>query len=109
MCVELIKQKCDTPSVYRELIETKGGGFHHWGITAADFDREVENYKKQGYTMAFDAALDNGTRFAYFDTVDDLGGMIEFFEPTEIFLGTFAMLEDSARNWDGSDPIRRIS
>ena len=41
MSFELIEQHDDLPSVYREMIETRGYGFHHWGDAGPDLDRDV--------------------------------------------------------------------
>jgi hypothetical protein len=39
MNVELIQPNNDAPSVYREVLEKRGPGFHHWGIATTSFDR----------------------------------------------------------------------
>jgi len=108
MCVELIRQKCDRPSVYQELMQRQGGGFHHWGVIAKDYEKEMADYEQKGIELAFDSSID-GTRFAYYDTVAELGGMIELFEPTKPFLELFEFLAGTAENWDGKDPIRSFS
>jgi hypothetical protein len=37
MNIELIQPNDEHPSVYREWIDRKGYGFHHWGRTTRDF------------------------------------------------------------------------
>lgn len=106
VCVELIKQNCDSPSVYRELLQSKGEGFHHWGVFSESFDRDVTRYREQGHALAFGGTVAIGARFAYMDTVAALGGMIELIEVTPVVRELFAGLEQAARDWDGSDPIR---
>ncbi len=44
MMIELIQEHRPAPSVYRETIEKRGYGFHHWGVATADFDRSVKEY-----------------------------------------------------------------
>jgi len=34
--IELIEQHNDVPSVYRNIAEKRGYGFHHWGVATAD-------------------------------------------------------------------------
>lgn len=108
VCVEVIKQKCDTPSVYRELVDRQGGGFHHWGLFTDDIEADVARYRERGIEVAFNGSVDDGgnTRFAYMDTVAQMGGMIELIEPTSVATGLFSFLESQAGDWDGSDPIR---
>jgi hypothetical protein len=106
VCIELIQQNCKSPSVYRELLDTKGSGFHHWALFAEAFDEAVVRYQQQGHVLAFSGAVAIGGRFAYMDTVAELGGMIELIEATPGVRELFANLENSAREWDGTDPIR---
>src|SRR5208282_5664144 len=47
MMIELIQQYNDAPSVYRETIDKRGYGFHHWGVATSNFDRDVERYRAQ--------------------------------------------------------------
>jgi hypothetical protein len=107
MCVELIKQHDDTPSVFLELLERTGsGGFHHWGIMTEQFDEDVARYQARGYEVAFSGTVAIGDRFAYLDAQKDLGGMIELIKLTPVVKELFGNLEAAASDWDGSDPIR---
>lgn len=106
VCIELIQQNCDSPSVYRELLQSKGEGFHHWGMFSESFDQDVIGYQGDGYELAFSGAVAIGARFAYMDTVAALGGMTELIEVTPVVRELFSGLEQAALNWDGSDPIR---
>ena len=42
MCFELIRQNNHAPSVFRELIDSRGYGFHHWAVSTRDFDAELQ-------------------------------------------------------------------
>jgi hypothetical protein len=53
MNVELIQPNDDSPSVYREVLEARGPGFHHWGVASANFDRDLERYRSAGHELAF--------------------------------------------------------
>lgn len=108
VCVELIKQNCDSPSVYRELLNSKGEGFHHWGVFSDNFEQDLARYQQQGYAAAFTGRVAIGARYAYMDSTADLGGMIELIEATPNVRDLFGNLESAARDWDGSDPIRRV-
>jgi len=108
MCVELIKQNDEEPSVYSELLERTGcGGFHHWAIGTEQFDEEVARYRSRGYDEAFSGKVAVGDQYAYMDTQEDLGGMIELIKLTPAVRELFGNIEAAAADWDGADPIRR--
>ena len=108
VCVELIYQHDDGPSVYRDVHGGAGQGFHHWGVASETFDEDVERYQAMGHELAFGGRVVVGGRFAYMDTVAELSGMIELIEWTPKVCELFANMEAAARDWDGGDPIRRM-
>jgi hypothetical protein len=108
VCVELIQQHDEAPSVFRELLARSGPGFHHWGFMTGDFDAELARHEAAGREIAFSGTVAVGARFAYVDTVDALGGMMELIEVTPPVAALFQSLEDSARNWNGRDPLRTL-
>src|SRR5258708_7696032 len=57
MNIELIQPHNDTPSVYQELIDRSGYGFHHWGVATSNFDRDLEKYRAAGHEVAFLCAV----------------------------------------------------
>ena len=107
LCVELIYQHDDSPTVYRDVHGAKGEGFHHWGVTSELFDEDIARYQEMGHELAFGGKVAVGGRFAYMDTVKELGGMIELIEWTPVVQDLFGAMEAAAVDWDGSDPIRR--
>ncbi len=110
MMFELIEQTCDSPSPYRETVEKRGHGFHHWARTCpqGEYDSICEAYAADGFELALEAAVTVGGRAAYVDTYDTLGGMIELIEMTPEVEELFAMIHHESRLWDGSDPVRRL-
>jgi hypothetical protein len=106
MMIELIQPNNDAPSVYRETIDKRGYGFHHWGVATSNFDREVEQYRTRGYDLAFLAGVPSGGRVAYMDTTADLPGMVEFIELGASFDPIFGRFHRASIGWDGKDPVR---
>lgn len=106
MMVELIQEHAPVPSVYRETIETRGYGFHHWGLAASDFEKSVHHYESSGYEMAFFARVPTGGRVAYMDTTRDLPGMVELIELGAAFDDVFGRFYRATVAWDGKDPVR---
>jgi len=107
MSFELIEQHDDGPSVYREMIEQRGYGFHHWGKPASNLDAEVEKYRELGYQPAFSDRSPRGYRVVYIDTTRDLPGMIELMESTPALEARYTEMYLASVGWDGTDPVRR--
>jgi hypothetical protein len=106
MMVELIQEHGPAPSVYRETIEKRGYGFHHWGIATNDFEKSVTHYETSGYEMAFFARVPTGGRVAYMDTTRDLPGMVELIELGAAFDEVFGRFYAATVGWDGARPVR---
>jgi hypothetical protein len=109
MSFELIEQHNRAPSVFRETVEKRGYGFHHWAVPTDAFDRDVEMHLSRGYEAAFTARSARGYRLAYMDTTRDLPGMIELIELTEGLEDRYTKMYQAALGWDGADPVRRAA
>lgn len=108
MCFELIRQNDSQPSVYMDIVKTRGFGFHHWGVSTRDFDGDIRRYKAMDAELALYGEVPPvEARAAYMDTSASLGGMIELIEINEKVNDFFNAMHDAARNWDGrTDPVR---
>ncbi|HVB85169.1 MAG TPA: VOC family protein [Candidatus Dormibacteraeota bacterium] len=106
MWIELIQPLDDAPSVYREAIDQRGYGFHHWGVGTPQFDRDVARYQAAGCELAFFARVPSGGRVAYMDTTTTLPGMTELIELGASFDSVFSRMYRATIGWDTSDPIR---
>lgn len=110
MCFELIQQNCDNDSVYKEMQQSHGWGFHHWAYASMDFDADIERYTSSGRELALYGRAGPGARAAYIDTTDILPGMIELIEITDDVQALFTQMQQAAEEWDGkSNPIRTLS
>jgi Glyoxalase/Bleomycin resistance protein/Dioxygenase superfamily len=92
MQYELIQPADEFPSVFREVIEDRGYGFHHFGIATTAFTEAVTAMHARGYETAFSATAPGGVRVAYFDTRDVLPGMTEYIEATEALNADFTAM-----------------
>jgi len=106
MNIELIQAKNDAPSVYREMIDRRGYGFHHWGVATWHFDAAVASYESAGYALAFRAAVPSGGRVGYMDTTAVLPGYTELIELGGAFEEVFGRFYRASLDWNGQDPIR---
>ncbi len=104
--IELIQPTDDHPSVYKELIDAKGYGFHHYGLASADYAADVARYVDQGYELAFEAGVPTGGKVAYLDTHGALAGFLEVIEIGELMEEVFTRFWTASIGWDGSDRVR---
>jgi len=74
---ELI-EPLDEESVYARFLAETGGGLHHVGVAVPDFDEAVAGQAARGNGVLLGGEY-KGIRFAYLDTVGDLGFVTEIF------------------------------
>lgn len=104
--LELIQQHDDQPSVYREMLETRGGhGFHHWAIGTREFEEKVAHYRWLGYPEVFSDVSPRGGRIAYFDTRADLPGMLEVIEVNAAVEAQYREMHKAAQAWNGINHV----
>jgi hypothetical protein len=108
MNIELMQPNDDHPSVYREGIERRGYGFHHFGRASEDVDRDVELLEAQGYTAAFRAGVPTGGEVVYLDRGPDQPGFLELIPVTPGMDEAFTAFWRQSVDWDGRDPIREF-
>lgn len=106
MNIELIQPNNEAPSVYRELIELRGYGFHHWGRASCHFDRDVDEYRAAGHEIGFICRVPSGGRVAYMDTTKQLPGFVELIELGGAFEAVFSRFYRASIGWDGAEPVR---
>ncbi|MDR2213269.1 MAG: VOC family protein [Pseudomonadales bacterium] len=102
MNIELIQQRDETPSVYRDTLLKRGYGFHHWGVATKDMEGDIARYKEQGIEVAFSMTLPgSGHRLVYLDTTEHLDGMIELLQLDDNGRASFTNVFRASREWDG--------
>src|SRR5215475_6202721 len=77
MNIELIQPNDSHPSVYKEHIDARGYGFHHWGVASSDVDGDIARYAKMGMEVAFRCGVPTGGDVAYLDSHGLLPGFVE--------------------------------
>jgi methylmalonyl-CoA/ethylmalonyl-CoA epimerase len=78
LTVELIEPDA-TPSCWRELLDRKGPGFHHFAFKIAGMKEKLAAFAKDGYPLLQRGEFTGG-RYAYVDTEKAMGGLIELLE-----------------------------
>ena len=106
MLVELIQPNDDKPSVWREGVERRGHGFHHFGVGTLDYDGDLARHREQGHDLAYQAWVPTGGRVGYVDTTAELPGYLELIEMDAATDAAFTRFYAASLAWDGSDPVR---
>jgi hypothetical protein len=106
MNIELIQPKDDHPSVYKDVIDRRGYGFHHVGIAVGDVEAERAAYEGRGYTTAFEAPVPSGGSVIYLEGPRADPGLIELIPATPGMDEMFTRFWQIAAGWAGQDPIR---
>ena len=107
MQIELIQPLDNEPSVYRETIEKRGHGFHHFGLAFPDVDAALPDYLARGHTLAFRAPVPTGGSVAYLESADPAApGFIELIPANEGMNTLFTSQWQASQNWDGTRPVR---
>jgi len=76
---ELI-QPLTGPSIYKEFLEKKGGGFHHVAVASTyDYDSTVDAFGKRGIKILMSGTW-AGTTYAYMDTEKGLKAILEIYK-----------------------------
>jgi hypothetical protein len=104
--IELIQPLDEEPSVYKELIDARGYGFHHFGKVVTDLDRAAERLHARGYEEVFRLPVPTGGDVVYFDANGDLPGFLEIFEGTPGMEEVFTRFHLASVGWRGDEPVR---
>ena len=106
MMIELIQPRDHKPSVYKEIIDQRGYGFHHVGIAFEDCDAERRNYEARGYHVAFSAPVPSGGTVYYMGEGANAPGFVELIPATPGMDEMFTRYWQASVDWDGKEPIR---
>jgi len=107
--IELIQQRNDAPSMYREFLDSGRSGAQHVAYWTTDFEDLYQRALAAGYTVGHEGQIGGERgRFAYLDTEHDQGTVIEISDISGAKGQMFAYIREQAAAWDGTDPIRRI-
>lgn len=106
MNIELIQPNDTQPSVYKEMIDSRGYGFHHWGVASTDIDVDIVRYERMGLELAFRAGVPTGGDVAYMDTHGTMPGFVELIATNPLMERVFGGFYGAALTWDGTNPVR---
>lgn len=107
--IELIQQRNDAPSMYKEFLDAGHEGLQHLAYWTKDYQALYDQCLAQGYKVGHEGQIGGELgRFAYFDTEQHPGTVIEISDISGAKGKFFEHIKQAAKNWDGSDPIRPV-
>jgi hypothetical protein len=104
--VELIQQRNDAPSVYRDFIAAGRTGLQHVAYWTENFDADMARAKAHGLKVIMGGEVGERGRYVYFDTELHPGSMVELSEIAGPKGRMFRMIREASETWDGRDPVR---
>lgn len=107
--LELIQQRNDAPSMYRDFLAAGREGLQHVAYWTEAFDAELARATGRGFRIGHSGCSGGANgRFVYFETEGHPGTVVELSEVSGPKGAFFAHVREAARGWDGADAIRRI-
>lgn len=104
--IELIQQRNDAPSMYKEFLDAGREGLQHMSYWTTDYQTLYDNALQSGYRIGHEGQIGGEKgRFAYFDTEHHPGTVVEISDISGTKGETFAHIRRAAEAWDGSRPI----
>jgi hypothetical protein len=104
--VELIQQRCNTPSQFRDFLAAGRDGIQHWAVWPENYDEMLARALAAGFEVEQNGATPRG-RAAFLARPEAPDTVVELSETGQARLDFAARIRDAARDWDGSNPILR--
>jgi catechol 2,3-dioxygenase-like lactoylglutathione lyase family enzyme len=79
---------------------------HHLAFMVDDLAVARQWCIDAGWAEVLLATTRSGQQFAFHDARHELGHLIEMYEPAPRLLRFYGMIVESAKDWDGTDPVR---
>jgi methylmalonyl-CoA/ethylmalonyl-CoA epimerase len=105
--IELIRPENDEPSIYNGEYAVKDR-MHHVCIFVDSIADARRACAEAGAEILVEGKVGDSGEVIYVDAGGGPGHIIELLQPMAGSEGLFDMMRDAARNWDGSEPLRKI-
>jgi hypothetical protein len=108
--LELIQQRDDAPSLYRDTLRASGEIAQHIAYWTLDrYDEHAATLLSLGYLEGHAGRMGTRGRFGYFVHPELPCAMIELSELSGGKGDHFARVRAASLDWDGADPIRALA
>jgi catechol 2,3-dioxygenase-like lactoylglutathione lyase family enzyme len=102
--LELIQQRCNTPTMYRDFLAAGNEGMQHWSSWPENYDEIYQRALASGYTVGHEGDGPRG-RFVYFRNEGHPGTVIEMADATPTRMRIFDAIRCGSRlGWQRSNP-----
>ena len=108
MQIELVQPLDDLPTVYKETIDARGHGFHHWGVAVEDAEAEAARYTAMGFEEAWRVGVPTGSDVVYMDSKGALPGFVELIPASPAMEDRFTEFYLASVGWRGENPVRVV-
>lgn len=107
--IELIQQRNDAPSMYKEFLDAGREGLQHVAYWTKDYQAAYDQALSLGYKVGHEGRIGGEQgRFAYFDTGLHPGTVVELSDISGNKGRFFEHIKRAAAGWDGSEPVRPV-
>lgn len=104
--IELIQQRNDAPSMYRDFLAAGHEGLQHVAVWTEDMDGELAAVARAGIEIGQSGQVGRSGRFVYLQTEAHPGTVVEVSEVSGGKGHFFERIAREAESWDGSNPVR---
>lgn len=105
--IELIRPENDAPSIYNGEYAVKDR-MHHICIFVDSIEDARRACAEIGAEILVEGTVGDSGAVLYVDAGGGPGNVIELLQPIKGSEALFDMIRDAGKNWDGSDPVRKL-
>ncbi len=107
--IELIQQRNDAPSMYRDFLDSGREGLQHMSYWTRDYQADFDRFVSLGFRIGQEGQIGGPDgRFVYFDTETHPGTVIEVSDISGAKGAFFERIREAAAKWDGTRAIRPV-
>jgi hypothetical protein len=106
--IELIEQRNDAPSMYKDFLDAGREGLQHVAYWTESMDADLARVEQLGYRVGQSGNVGENGRFVYYTTEAHPGTIVELSEVSGRKGELFKAIREAAAAWDGNDPIVRV-
>lgn len=107
LMIEFVHQNNPGQSAFHDMFPEQSGrfGLHHVALFVDSIEQEIRRFEDDGHAIALDAAMNDGFRFAFVDTLSSLGHMLELYQPQDVLIEFYGMVAQSAGDFSRGEII----
>lgn len=106
LLIEIAQPLGPGPSIFHEVLETRGEALHHVWKASRSFDAEVERYAARGCPVVAGGPIPGMGRQVFVDTTERCGVFTELLELDDWVYQALEIMRSAHERWDGRDPLR---